>query len=537
MAEGRQKTYLCIDLKSFYASVECVDRGLDPLTTNLVVADKTRGRTTICLAITPAMKRLGIRNRCRLFEIPKSVKYITARPRMRTYMERSADIYSIYLRFVSPEDVHVYSIDECFIDATPYLRLYGMDNARELACRLRDAVLAETGITATAGVGSNLFQAKVALDVTAKHAPDGIGELDDETFREKIWHHRPITDIWNIGPGIARRLAKRGIHDLAGVALTDPTILRREFGVNAEYLIDHAWGQESCTIGQIRAYQPMAHSLSNGQILPEDYTFDDARIVLKEMVDALVLELVEQRLVTSSISLTVGYAKARDAPADAKANASARGGRSSTQESGRARGGRPRVQATNRRDGEAIAPQTGIYARWEGSTDSMRPGQEGPAMNRSPEVESHTTDRQLDNRIAFPEKRTSSEEGEVFVGEHGARPAHRFGPHTGGGRKLACRTNSCHELTAAMDSLYVETTARNTPIRRLMIGFGDLVDEELTTVDLFTDIDALYRERDLGHAVLAVKERFGKNALLKGLSLTEKATARERNMQVGGHRA
>ena len=446
MAETQQTAYLCIDLKSFYASVECVDRGLDPLTAHLVVADETRGRTTICLAVTPALKRRGVRNRCRLFEIPDGIDYLVAPPRMRTYMERSADIYGIYLRYVSPEDIHVYSIDECFIYATPYLRLHGMRTAREFACLLRDAVLRETGITATAGVGPNLFQAKVALDVTAKHAPDGIGVLDDESFRSQIWHHRPITDIWNVGPGIARRLAKFDIHDLAGVALTDPALIRREFGVNAEYLIDHAWGRESCTIEQIRAYQPQAHSLSNGQILPGDYTFDDARIVLREMVDALALELLEQRLVTSHVSLTVGYA--RDCAAT------------------------------------------------------------GGAMRE-----------------------------EVFVGKHGAQPAHRFGPHTGGGRALTRRTNSYRTLSAAMDELYCETTARDVPIRRLMVGFGDLVSEELTTVDLFTDVDALDRERRLGHAVLDVKDRFGKNALLRGLSLTERATARERNMQVGGHRA
>ena len=530
MGSEAQRTYLCIDLKSFYASVECVARGLDPLTTNLVVADKSRGRTTICLAITPAMKRLGIRNRCRLFEIPESVDYITAVPRMRTYMERSADIYGIYLRFVSPEDVHVYSIDECFIDATPYLRLYGMKSAKELARRLRDAVLAETGITATAGVGPNLFQAKVALDVTAKHAPDGIGELDDESFRERIWHHRPITDIWNVGPGIARRLAKHGIYDLAGVALSDPALIRREFGVNAEYLIDHAWGQESCTIEQIRTYRPTTHSLSNGQILPEDYTFEEARIVLKEMVDALALELVEQRLVTSHISLTVGYAKARDAPQPSQGAAPMPSQRASS--------------------GPCAGPDTRInpgscgYFGAHGSPDP-RSGPD-PHGDFDPRIVSRPragggrvacSGRQIDNCIASFAKDETPNDGEVFVGEHGARSMQRFSPHSGGGRKLSRRTNSCHELTEAMDELYAATTQRATPIRRLMIGFGELVDESLTTIDLFTDVDALYRERSLGRAVLDVKGRFGKNALLKGLSLTDKATARERNMQVGGHRA
>ncbi|MBS5451160.1 MAG: DNA repair protein [Coriobacteriia bacterium] len=470
-----QRCYLCIDLKSFYASVECVARKLDPLKARLVVADPARGRTTICLAVSPALKKLGVRNRCRLFEIPEHLSCIVAPPRMRTYMERSADIYGIYLRYVSPDDIHVYSIDECFIDATPYLRLYDVQDPREFARTLCRAVLQETGITATAGIGPNLFLAKVALDVTAKHVPDGIGLLDDESFRAQIWHHRPITDIWNIGPGIARRLAKHGIHDLAGVALTDPVIIRREFGVNAEYLIDHAWGREGCTIDQIRSYKPQAHSLTNGQILPEDYTFDDARIVLYEMVDALALELVGRRLVTDRISLFVGYGKhGRDAPGED-------------------------------RDGRTMPPGSG-QAGWPGHKEAN-----------------------IDNRRDIGE--------EDFVGEHGVQHVHRFGPHTGGDRRLSQRTNSSRALASAMETLYDETTARDVPIRRLMISFSGLVDERFTTIDLFTDVDALDRERSLSHAMLAIKGRFGGNSLLRGVSLTEKATARERNMQVGGHRA
>ena len=305
----KQRTYVCIDLKSFYASVECVDRGLDPLTENLVVADPERSGTTICLAITPAMKALGIPNRCRLHEIPPGVKYEVAVPRMRTYMKVSADIYGIYLRYVSPDDVHVYSIDECFIDATPYLTLYHM-TAREFAVTLMEAVRAETGILATAGIGTNLFLAKVALDVTAKHADDFIGFLDEDEFRRLIWRHRPITDIWNIGPGIARRLAKYRVFDLKGVTEMDPDVLYKEFGVNAEYLIDHAWGLEPCTIAEIKAYRPESASIMNGQILPGAYSYDEARIVLREMVDASVLDLVEKRLVTNHISLMVGYGSA-----------------------------------------------------------------------------------------------------------------------------------------------------------------------------------------------------------------------------------
>ncbi len=440
----REKTYICIDLKCFYASVECIDRGLDPFKDRLVVADPERSNTTICLAITPAMKALGVKNRCRVFEIPPGITYIMARPRMRLYMKKSADIYAIYLRYVSPEDVHVYSIDECFIDATPYLDLYDM-GARDFARLLMDAVRAETGICATAGVGTNLFLAKVALDITAKHALDNIGFLDEAAFKREIWFHRPLTDIWSIGPGIARRLARYGARDLAGVAALSKETLYREFGVNAEYLIDHAWGQEPCTIAEIQRYKPEGHSMTNGQVLPGDYTFEEARLVLKEMVDASVLEMVEQGVVTERISLMVGYARSAGSFADV----------------------------------------------------------------------------------------------ELFEGEHGKRPVsgHRWGLHTGGNRKLDRRTNSRALLTACFEELYDETTRRDVPIRRVNIGFGDLLPEEYGTLTLFDDEAAFERERSLQEALVAVRGKFGKNAMLKGMSLREKATARERNEQVGGHRA
>lgn len=297
-------TYVCIDLKTFYASVECVDRGLNPLTTNLVVADESRGRTTICLAITQAMKDLGIHNRCRLFEIPDGIDYIKAIPRMQHYMEVSAQIYGIYLEYVSPQDVHVYSIDECFIDVTPYLDLYHTD-AEGFACMLRDEVLARTGITATVGIGPNLFQAKVALDITAKHVPSRIGKLDDETFRKEIWPHRPITDIWGIGPGVAARLEKYGVYDLMGVAALDENLLYDELGVNAEYLIDHAFGREPTTIADIQAYRPQATSTTTGQVLSKGYAYEQAYTVLREMVDNAVLDLVDKHVVCNSISLFV----------------------------------------------------------------------------------------------------------------------------------------------------------------------------------------------------------------------------------------
>ena len=448
------RTYLCIDLKSFYASVECADRGLDPFTTNLVVADPDRTDKTICLAITPAMKALGVRNRCRVFEIPEGIPYIKAKPRMRRYMEVSADIYGIYLRYVAPEDIHVYSIDECFIDATPYLALY--DTApKAFAQTLMAAVMEETHICATAGIGTNLFLAKVALDITAKHAPDNIGILDEASFRKKIWFHRPITDIWNIGPGIARRLASHGVHDLAGVAAMNPQILYREFGKNAEYLIDHAWGQEPCTIAEIKAYRPEGHSITNSQVLPCNYSFPEARDVMREMVDSSVLELVENGLACDRISLDIGYAR-------------------------------------------MAMPQ-------------------------------QASDRQT------PEGRIGN--GKGFPASGPLRSAGKFEGHTGGSRKLDRCTNSQRYLMGKFCELFDETTSRRIPVRRIAIGFSGLVGEEFSTFTLFDDIEADEQERSLQEAIVAVRGRFGKNAMLKGTSLKEKATAMERNEQVGGHHA
>ena len=442
-----ERTYICIDLKTFYASVECVERGLNPFTTNLVVADPERSRTTICLAVTPALKALGVKNRCRLFEIPEGIEYLTARPRMRLYMQRSVEIYALYLRYISPEDIHVYSIDECFIDATPYLELYGTDGCG-LARFLMRKVKEKTGITATAGVGTNLFLAKVALDITAKHEPDGVGYLDQAAFRRKIWHHRPITDIWNVGPGIARRLAEYGVHDMAGVAALKPETLLDEFGVNAEFLIDHAQGVEPCTMAQVKAYRPESSGLGNGQVLPRDYSFDEALVVLREMVDALVLELVDRHLVAGGISLSVGYAKTEDE--------------------------KERTRAVLRA-------------------------------------------------------------GEAFEGGHGVRTGR--GPRTGGQRRLAGRTASFSRLWPEFERLYRETTGTVRPVRRLQVGLSGLVPEELEELDLFTDVSARERERGMQRAILAVKGRFGKNALLKGTSLRACATGRERNEQVGGHHA
>lgn len=417
------RTYLCIDLKSFYASVECVDRGLDPFKDNLVVADPERSRTTICLAASPAIKALGVPSRCRVYEIPKNIQYTMAPPRMKRYMDVSAQIYGIYLRRISAQDIHVYSIDECFIDATPYLSLYRTD-ARSLAQQLMDDVREECGICATAGIGTNLFLAKVALDVTAKHVDDHIGYLDEREFRRKIWHHRPITDIWGIGPGIARRLLQYNVQDLAGITQVDERFLHKEFGVNAEYLIDHAWGYEPCTMADIHAYRPHGHSTSNGQVLARDYSFTEARTVLTEMATASALDLVEKHLVCDSVALYVGYS-------------------------------------------------------WD---------------------------------------------------DAGA-------PSAGAARKLGKLTNSRAELMGRVLEIYDEVCDRDRAVRRLSVSLGGLTDEKHATHTLFDNAAAEEAEHSLSAATLAVQRKFGKNALLRGVSLREEATQRERNQQVGGHRA
>lgn len=461
--ENGGRVYLCIDLKSFYASVECAMRRLDPFTTNLVVADPERTRTTICLAVTPALKKLGVRNRCRMFEIPEGIDCIIARPRMRLYMEVSSRIYAVYLRYVSADDVHVYSIDECFIDITSYLALYGK-TPRQIARMLMDAVLAETSIYATAGIGTNLFLAKVALDITAKHADDGIGVLDENEFKRIIWPHRPLTDIWNIGPGIARRLEKYAVHDLHEVTQMREETLYKEFGANAEFLIDHAWGQEPCTIAEIHAYKPKGHSLVNGQVLPGDYTASEARMVMREMVDASTLDLLSQHLAAGRIDLNVGYERKK----------------------------------------ECLSAMPGPSAGSSGAGD-------GPDGRR-----------QL-----------------LFEGEHGKRfVGGRFGAdavHIS--RKLPHHTNSFKQLIAAFLDLFDETVDETRAVRRMSIGFSDVIPEGLSTPSLFSDREGEETERKLQDAVLAVKNRFGKNSLLKGTSFKEKATARERNEQIGGHHA
>ncbi len=306
MEKKLQPCFMIIDLKSFYASVECVDRGLDPMTALLAVADKERSKGTICLAITPAMKALGIKTRCRIYEIPKHLNYIVAPPRMKRYIDISADIYGIYLSYVAKEDIHVYSIDESFLDVTTYLSLYGI-SAHDLALRIMDDIRGKLGLRATCGIGTNMYLAKVALDILAKHSPDYIAELTEETFKEQLWAHRPLTDFWRIGPGTQRRLNSLGMYTQGDIAIFPEKLLYKNFGVLAEYLIDHSWGREPCTMQEIKNYRTRSKSLSCGQVLMRDYSFEEALIIVKEMADELSLDMVAAHVVSNNVSLFIGY--------------------------------------------------------------------------------------------------------------------------------------------------------------------------------------------------------------------------------------
>lgn len=422
---GRQKSFICIDLKSFYASVECVERGLDPFKTNLVVADPTRSQSTICLAITPAMKKLGVKNRCRIHEIPAGIEYITAMPRMQLYIDYSARIYSIYLRYVSKEDIHVYSIDECFMDVTNYLSLYHMTE-KEMAVELMDAVMKETGITATAGIGTNLYLAKVAMDIVAKHVEDHIGILNEISYRQQLWDHRPLSDFWRIGSRTEKKLAGYGIHTMGDIAYTSVTSeewLYKMFGIDAELLIDHAWGLESCDIHDIKNYHTEEHSLSNGQVLMRNYSFEEAAVVVREMTDVLVLDLVSKGLITGSVTLWIAY----------------------------------------------------------------------------------------DHRYERP-----SSHGTV---------------------RLTSLTNSSSTIMDEVDKLYQKITDRHTGIRRIEICANRVMPEGYLQYDLFTDPAAVEKEKNLQQAILDVKKRYGKNAIMRGANLLDCSTYRERNNQIGGHRA
>ena len=458
-------------MKSFYASVECVERHLDPLTARLVVADESRTEKTICLAVSPALKAYGIPGRARLFEVyqkARGIDFIIAPPRMAKYIEVSCQIYAIYLKYVAPEDIHVYSIDEVFMDVTDYLATY-RKTAHELAITMIRDVLKQTGITATAGIGTNMYLAKVAMDIVAKKMPadeDGvrIAELDEMSYRRKLWNHFPITDFWRVGRGIAERLANYGLDTMGKVArqsVENEELLYKMFGTSAELLIDHAWGWEPCTIDFVKAYRPETNSMSSGQVLTEPYTFRKARVVVREMADAVSLELVEKQLVTDHLVLTVGY------------------------------------------DRESLT---------------------------RPEI-------------------ASKYQGEVTL-DHYGRPVPK---HAHGTARLSSHSSSSKEIVNTVISLYDRIVNRDLLIRRLNISAGNLIrkdmsvggkSEEAQQLDLFTDYDKVRREElseekehRMQEALISIKKRFGKNAILKGTSFEEGATAKERNQQIGGHKS
>ena len=472
----QQRVYIAIDLKSFYASVECVARGLDPLTTNLVVADESRTDKTICLAVTPSLKEYGIGGRARLFEVyqkARGIDFIIAKPRMAHYIEVSSQIYRIYLKYISAEDIHVYSIDEVFMDVTDYLGTYKM-TAHELAIKMIRDVLSQTGITATAGIGTNLYLCKVAMDIVAKKMPadkDGvrIAELDEMSYRRLLWDYRPITKFWRVGSGIAQKLAIYGIDTMGKIArmsLQNEELLYELFGVNAELLIDHAWGWEPCTMQAIKQYRPETNSFSSGQVLQEPYTFKKARVVIKEMAEEMALNLVEKRLVTDQLVLTVGY------------------------------------------DAESLT---------------------------RPEI-----------RCKY--------HGEITINHYG-KPVPKHAHGTFNFKKPVSSSRLIMNGAAELFDRYVNPELL---IRRLNLTTNHVKDEETLKsqsstanyeqLDLFTDYEALdkqkqrekarlEKERRMQEAQLKIKQRFGKNAILRGLNFEEGATAKERNKQIGGHKA
>lgn len=522
------RTYIAIDLKSFYASVECVDRGLDALSAHLVVADLSRTEKTICLAVTPALKAYGIAGRARLFEVVQRVKeinrqrlnnavrlgvavrgehgeyafrgssadarelekdpslaldYIVATPRMKIYEQISTRIFSIYMKFISDEDIHVYSIDECFLDVTCYLKTYGK-SARELAITMIQDVLRSTGITATAGIGTNLYLAKVAMDIVAKHVPadrDGvrIAELDERSYREQLWCHRPLTDFWRVGRGIARRLERLGCRtmgDVARLSLRNEDPLYNALGINAELLIDHAWGREPTLISGIKSYRPSSNSISSGQVLAEPYDFRKGRLIVREMTELLALDLVRKNVVTRKLELTVCY------------------------------------------DRESLVP-------------------EHPAL----------AGRGTAYLVASTGKPYA---GTVSLDYYG-RPAPK---HTHGTANLDRWTSSTRRIAEAMMALYDRIVDPDLLIRRVYVGAVDLIrekeipPEEPLQLTLFADYETLTRqktqenaadekEKRLQEATLKIQERFGKNAMLKGMNLEEGGTTIQRNSQVGGHKA
>lgn len=449
------KSYIAIDLKSFYASVECVERGLDPLKARLVVADESRTDKTICLAVSPTLKALGIPGRARLYEVKQKAKdFIIAKPRMAFYISYSTRIYNIYLRYIAEEDMHVYSIDEVFIDATPYLKNY-KSTARELATKIVKEVLAETGVTATVGIGTNMYLAKVAMDIVAKHVEpdeDGvrIAELNEMSYRQKLWGHRPLTDFWRVGRGYARRLESAGLFTMGDIALCsekDEDYLYKMFGVNAELLIDHAWGWEPCEIRDIREYRPTNNSFSSGQVLKEPYSYDKALVVATEMAEEVGLHLLRKGLMTDQVVLTVGYDK------------------------------------TSLEKGYTGETKLDFYGR---------------------EVPKHA---------------------------HGTYNLKKYGASTS-------------QIVEAVEKLFEKYVDKDLLVRRINIDVNHVLLEKdakkkLRQLELFDDVDeeSELKEKRANEAVLAIKKKYGKNAILKGINFEEGATGRERNAQIGGHKA
>lgn len=414
--------YACIDLKSFFASVECVERGLDPLSTDLVVADPDRTDKTICLAVTPAMKAKGVRNRCRVFEIPGGIDYIMATPRMQLYLDYSDRIMNIYSRFISWDDMHVYSVDEVFLDLTNYLHMYKM-NAKELCIKMMDTVYEETGITATCGIGTNLYLAKIALDITAKHVADHIGILTENKYIRTLWKHKPLTDFWRIGPGTVNRLAHAGIYTMEDIAMADEAVLYKMFGVDAELLIDHAWGKETAEISDIKKYRTHSTSVSSGQVLPRDYEYDEGRLIVKEMTDNLSLDIVEKGLLATGMVIYLSFSK----------------------------------------------------------------------------------------ECGYPSAR-----GSVM---------------------FSVPTSSTRELIEYAAGLYEKIMIKDAKIRRVNIELYNLIGEERQQGNLFFAPEDIERERNLQKAMISIKKKYGKNAVLKGMNLEEGGKTIERNRQIGGHRS
>lgn len=416
------KIYLCIDLKSFYASVECVERGWDPLTARLVVADPERSEKTICLAVSPALKQMGVPNRCRVFQIPKEIPYKMAPPRMQLYIDYAAEIYGVYLKYIAKEDIQVYSIDEAFLDVTDYLHLYQM-TAVELGRKIMQDILDTTKIPAACGVGTNLYLAKVALDILAKHETDRIAYLDEARYREKLWKHKPLTDFWRVGRGTVERLSNMGICTMEEIAHARESLLYKAFGIDAELLIDHAWGREPVTIADIKAYRPKNTSLSSGQVLPRDYSYEEGILVVKEMADLLCLDLVDQGLVTSHISLVIGYS----------------------------------------------------------------------------------------NQKCFEPARGST--------------------------TLRSATSSNRRLLSYVEQLYRRIVRPGAYIRRITLTYTGVMTEDYQQFDLFSDPEETEKDVKAQRAVISIKQRYGRNAILKGMNLEESATTIERNGQIGGHKS